>query len=308
MDGLVAQAGQDVQKAVNLRMLPVDYTDSVSVLIINHRSGAVLKTCLDALLAADQYIREIIIVDNPASNAAGHVPPAKYPKLKIIATPRRLGFGSAANFGAERASGSYLLILNPDIEIQANTVPGLLLAITRDADETVGLAVPRLTDVDGNFQSSCRSFPDITNLLYSRQSLWTRFFSGESHQYTLPDFENDTIVESAAAACLMIRSDLFHRLGGFDTRFFMYVEDTDLCLRANQHGYKLMYVPSAAVTHIGGYSTGRYPLRRIIWHHVSLWKFLLKHRSTIGTICIATPVLIVNCILSLVIKSFTLGK
>ena len=179
---------------------------------------------------------------------------------------------------------------------------------TLQSDSEIGMVTGRLSYPDGHFQSSCRRFPTLRNLFFSRQSIPGRIFSHSVEAYTLPDYDRPTKVEAAAAALAIMPRELFDDLSGFDERFPLYLEDTDLCLRIHRKGKDIIYDPRAKAIHLWGHSTKHYRFRRIIWHHVSMWRYFAKHHRTIGAILLLLPLLIVNCLLSLMIELFTLHR
>jgi len=271
------------------------------VIIVNHYAEAVIGDCLAAIVSGKGRLDvEVILVDNPSDPAAALAIPADL-GLKRVAAPRRLGFGAACNLGAGHASATCLLFLNPDVIVTPAAIETLYLAL--ESHPAAGAAAGRLTFEDGSFQPSCRRFPTVRNLVFSRGSVLYRFFKTAEQAYTLPDYPDVTEVEAAAAAMMMIRKALFDRLQGFDESFFMYMEDTDLCFRARACGGAIIYVPRAGAVHRWGFSTGRYRFRRIIWHHRAFWRYFARHRPT--SVPLLLPLLAANCCLSLLLELFT---
>jgi len=273
----------------------------VSIIIVNHRAEPVLRDCLRALSSAtDAHSREVIIVDNPPG--IDLTLPEDYSRLAIrrMAIPRRCGFGKAANLGAAEASGEYLLFLNPDVIVEPGAIDELVKASAGRGEKVI--AVGRLAFRDGQFQVSCRRFPTIKNLLFSRQSVLARYFGLSNHRYDYPDISEITIVDWAAAAMMLITRGIFESLGGFDESFFMYLVDTDLCYRHGQNGGEVIFVPSARAVHLWGYSTGHYRFRRIVWHHQSVWKYFRKHCRSSIRLSVLAGLLAANGILSLLLE------
>lgn len=270
----------------------------VSIIIINHYSHVVLGDCLAALTAGiDPPAVEVIIVDNPGDQTPSPDAPDAIPVTRL-ATPRRIGFGAACNLGASQARGEMLLFLNPDVTVDPSTLRCLFdESLSRGGDTAI---VGRLRYPDGRFQPACRTFPTLGNLLRSRGSVVGRLF-GAGRRYTLPDYPEATVVEAAAAALMLLPTDTFRRLSGFDERFFMYLEDTDLCYRLHCLGGRVVYAPQAGAVHQWGHATGRYRFRRIVWHHHSVWRYFRKHFG-LSAALIVSPFLSINCILSLVVE------
>jgi GT2 family glycosyltransferase len=117
-------------------------------------------------------------------------------------------------------------------------------------------------------------------MIFSRGSILSSLLgraASESDRYTLGDFTQTTEVPAVAATLVLIRRDLFDEIGRFDTRFFMYMEDTDLSYRLHLHDRINLFVPSAGGTHHWGAGSREGRVRRLWWHHMSVWKYFLKH-------------------------------
>ncbi len=183
------------------------------------------------------------------------------------------------------------MFLNPDVVPDGASIVRLDHALRQG--QKIGAVGGRLRFPDGAFQATCRRFPTISNLLFSRGSIAGRLI-GRSTRYTLPDFDEPTIVPAVAGTMMMVRADLFRRLKGFDPRFFMYMEDTDLCYRLDRRGFSNRFVPGAGGVHnwAEGSDVGR--IRRACWHHSSLWKYFLKHVPTLFSFLVLPALLLVH--------------
>jgi GT2 family glycosyltransferase len=247
------------------------------------------------------FLTEIIIVDNPPSEI---LPSAsmRHDLIRINA-PRRLGFGAACNFGAKAAKGAELLFLNPDVIVAPETIE--ILHASLNVCANVGLVGGKLINPGGAVQPSCRRFPTLRNLLFSRGSIYGRIAGRPRGSYILPTYDEITAVDWLAGAMILMRRSVFVEIGGFDESFFIYLEDTDLCLRLAQTGYHSYFVPQASAFHHWGSSTGHYRFRRIVWHHRSAWRYFRKHRPIQTPAVILGTMLGANLILSLLVELFT---
>ncbi len=279
----------------------------LSVIIVNHRSEAILNDCLVSIDRSDNRLdTEIIVVDNPPNVSPAPKVELRNAVVKQVVTKRRIGFAAACNLGVAEAAGDYLLFLNPDVKPEKTAVDRLYS--TLESSREVGIVTGRLTNADGSFQPSCRRFPTLKNLFFSRGFFLRGWIKTQEGAYTLPDYPEITTVEAAAAAMMMIPKTVFDQLGGFDESFFLYMEDTDLCYRLAGQGYKILYVPGAKAVHLWGHSTCHYRFRRIIWHHVSAWRYFRKYHKSIWRQAILIPLVSGNCLLSLIRELFTLSK
>lgn len=274
----------------------------ISIIIVHHRTEAVLPDCLRAVFASRIDMPfEVILVNNPSSQTIPAEITTQF-AIKVIDVSQRLGFGPACNMGAKNAEGEYLLFLNPDVIVKPDTIAEMYGSAKK---QDSALITGRLTDPDGDFQPSCRRFPTVNNIMFSRGSFLGRLMGNRSNSYTLPDYDEPTTVDSTAAALLLIPRTAFDALDGFDESFFMYMEDTDLCYRHHQRGGKIIYNPAAEALHGWGKSTGHYRFRRIVWHHLSMWKYFIKHYRSPGGILFVLLLLFVNCCLSLLFELFS---
>ncbi len=267
---------------------------SVSVIIVTYNSSATVTEALRAVSPANQPpVLETIVVDNNSTDGTVAHIAAEFPQVKIIPSDRNRGFAYGCNLGANAAGGEYLLFVNPDLVLDQGAIEQLLLAMrTRPR---AGVTAGRLRYPDGQFQANCRHFPTISNLLFSRGSAIGRIFLNRlfrnSGYYTLPDYSEVTEVPAVAGTMMLIRRDLFKLAGGFDRRFFIYMEDTDLCLRLDMSGYKNLFVPQAGAVHGFGKGSSAGKFVRAWHHHQSLWRYFLKHYPN-GFSLILLPVLL----------------
>lgn len=269
--------------------------ETVSIVIVTHNSMPPLEDCLRSLRAGVNGTRlEIVAVDNRSSDESSAMVREYFPDATIIQTGANLGFGRACNLAAERATGDYLLFLNPDLQIDKNAIEGLL-EVCR-SDDKVGTAVGRMRFPDGSFQATCRRLPQFDNMVFSRGSIFSRLLHTNG-QYTLPDFDSVTPVPAAAGTMMMIRRALFREIGGFDKRFFMFMEDVDLCLRLGMLGYHNYFVPTAGAVHLWGKGSRVGKFRRNLYHHVNVWRYFTKHYPNILSYAVLPFALALNLLL-----------
>ncbi len=269
--------------------------ETVSVVIVTHNSMPPLEDCLRSLRAGANGTRlEIVAVDNRSSDESSEVVRRYFPEAKIIQSGANLGFGRACNLAAEQATGDYLLFLNPDLQIDTLAIEKLL-AVCRQ-NNRVGTAVGRMRFPDGSFQATCRHLPQFGNMLFSRGSIFSRLMRTNG-QYTLPDYDTVTPVPAAAGTMMMIDRGLFNKIGGFDRRFFMFMEDVDLCLRLGLLGYNTYFVPEAGAVHLWGQGSRAGKFRRNLYHHVNVWRYFVKHYPNILSYAVLPFALAFNLLL-----------
>ncbi len=267
--------------------------DTVSIVIVTHNSMPPLENCLKSIRAgANGTSLEIIAVDNVSDDRSPEIVQEYFPEAKVIRNDRNVGFGSACNIAAKEAEGDYLLFLNPDVVVD-NLAIEKLLQVCR-SKKNAGAVAGRMRFPDGSFQATCRQLPKLQNIMFSRGSVLSRFLGRDSERYTLPDYDDTTAVPATAGTMLMIHKRLFESIGGFDTNFFMFLEDVDLCLRIGREGYQNYFVPEAGGVHLWGKGSRAGKFKRNVYHHHNVWKYFVKHYPGILTYFVLPIVLLAN--------------
>lgn len=255
---------------------------AVAAVIVTYNSAAVINSCLQALSKMAPEMTPIV-VDNASSDNTVQLARACSGVL-LIDNPENRGFAAAVNQG-ERETGAReasesdcILLLNPDVE--------LLTAVDQltESAQRHGLAAGRLVDSAGRTQAgfTLRRFPTPAALiceLFGINRLWPSNPVNRRYRYLDQDYDQPAMVEQPAGAFLMVRRDVWKKLGGFDEQFYpVWFEDVDFCRRAVNAGYQIAYVPSVTAHHEGGHSVARIPEgRRATYWCVSLLRYGAKH-------------------------------
>jgi GT2 family glycosyltransferase len=223
----------------------------VSVIIVSYNTQALLKQCLASLFANTHDVGfEVIVVDNASHDGSPQMVRNKFPGVMLIESHENLGFGRANNLGAEHANGKYLFLLNPDTIVLNNAVKTLFDFI--DHHPNVGICGGNLFDADRKPAMSYQMFlPSLfweLDVLFSGLPAKWRYGKSAGFNHTRRPRE----VGYITGADLMIRTDLFRRLNGFDPDFFMYYEETELTFRVRKAGYAVYSVPQAEIIHLEG--------------------------------------------------------
>ncbi len=253
-----------------------DASRTLSIVIVNWNGGELLANCLASLergLGALAREAEVIVVDNGSSDASMQAATAR-PGVMAICNGANLGFGRACNIGARVARGGVLLFLNPDCEVGPGSIERCLEAL-QSAD--VGACGVALTDAGGQVWRSCHRFPrlaDFAARILGLQFASARFSGGAMTQW---DHAGDADVDHVIGAFYAIRRELFERLGGFDERFFVYLEDLDLSLRIRQAGLRVRFLGAPASFHVGGGLSGQIKARRLFYATRSRILYAYKH-------------------------------
>ncbi len=226
----------------------------LSVIIVNYNVTQLLRSCLQSLRKYIQEIDyEVIVIDNASTdNSWGDLIP-EFPNVYFISSTTNGGFAKANNKAVQMAKGEYILLLNPDTELEGFYMKELL--DFADAQPSFGCLGVRMHDAGGNFlPESKRSVPDMFN---SFEKLFTNFKKNNSKSYYRNDIEENAIaeVEVITGAFLLAKKDVYERIGGLDEAYFMYGEDIDLCYTFLRNGYQNFYYGKVSILHHKGEST-----------------------------------------------------
>lgn len=251
----------------------------LSILIVNWNAGELLTRCVEsidaALPAALRAACEVIVVDNGSTDGSADRL-ALQAGDQILRQAANLGFGAACNRGAEHAKGEYLLLFNPDCELRAGSVERCIAELQR-GDLRVGICGLALVDDSGSVARTCHRFPGLRELLGTAAGLHAisrRRFDSRMHDW---DHASDRSVDHVIGAFYMMRLSTFRALGGFDERFFVYLEDLDLSLRAQQAGWVTRFVAGPPSYHLGGGISRQILARRLFYATRSRLRYAHKH-------------------------------
>ncbi|MDO9167860.1 MAG: glycosyltransferase family 2 protein [Methylobacter sp.] len=250
----------------------------ISTIIVNYNAGEFLRNCVDSLRNCSLEI-EIIVVDN-ASTDGSLESLLGLPYVQIIKNPANVGFATACNIGVRAASAPFLLFLNPDCFFKSGALTRLLEAMR--ADDRAGMVGGFLTNLDGTEQAGgrravptpWRSFVRAFGLARFSDRWPQLFFDFHLHKQPLPDHLIE--VEAISGACMMVRREAMQDVGEWDEGYFLHCEDLDWCMRFRQKGWKILFVPSAQITHALGVC-GRSRPMFVEWHkHKGMIRFYHK--------------------------------
>lgn len=226
----------------------------LSIIIVNYNVTELLRRCL---ISVEKYVEnigyEVIVIDNKSTDVSWKILEKQFPNFKFIAAEKNQGFAIANNKAIEEALGEYILLLNPDTELESADLEEIVAFA--DSKENFGCLGVRMHDAKGNFlPESKRSVPNIFN---SFEKLFTNFKKNTSKSYyrnDIGEFENAE-VEIITGAFLLMKKALYTQIGGLDETYFMYGEDIDLCYTLIQKNYKNWYYGKSSILHHKGEST-----------------------------------------------------
>ncbi len=227
----------------------------LTVIIISYNTRDLTLAALRTLHATTRATRfQTVVLDNTSTDGSADAIAAAFPQVTLIRSPENIGFARANNMVAAQVHTEWLLLLNPDTEVHAGAIDALL-AFAR-AHPQAGIYGGRTVFPDGRLNiASC----------WNRITPWSTFCSATGLTAAFPQsalfnpeaiggWPRDSVrrVDIVVGCFMLLRRDLWNRLGGFDARYFMYGEEADLCLRAARMGYRPMITPDAQIMHIVG--------------------------------------------------------
>lgn len=273
--------GGFVESAVRLSHL-ADVT--VSVVMVVYRTGPALEESLRRVLA-EFLVDEFIVVENGASpqeQAWIDAAAAADTRVTVLRGQGNVGFARGCNMGVQASHGRTIVILNPDAYLEPGCIHALDQTLHHPGEPELRLAGARVLNEDGTEQRGSRrgevtastTFFSLTRL----SSLpWFREFEIHHEHDAAPTAP--TRVPTISGACFAMRRDHFAALGGFDTGFFLHVEDVDLCWRVRKSGGEVLFVPQARVTHLGS-TSHTHPIKVEYHKGLGLARYFAKRAET----------------------------
>lgn len=226
---------------------------SASIVVASYNVWPQLEGCLSAVASGGE---EVIVVDSASTDGTPDRVRERFPQVRLIELDRNAGYGGALNAGLGVATGDYFLVMNAD----AWPVDDAVARLIAFADERprVGILGPKLLNPDGSLQPSLRGFPTIWRL--ATEYLFLRWFAPRSrllNSFYGAGFDHETSREAEflTGAVLLLRRAAIEEVGEFDTAFFMFSEEVDLCYRMRAAGWRVEFTPDARFVHVGGAST-----------------------------------------------------
>ena len=246
----------------------------LSVIIVSYNSAHFLRGCLQSLLDNLRNISsEIFVVDNNSKDNSLALVRTSFPSVCLIANNKNIGFGAACNQALREAQGEYILMMNPDVHVHPATLSMMISYLQNH--KKIGILAPQLRFRDGTLQYSCRRYPvflaHFIKIIYSKSKIVS--------YYLMVDRDHNIIqeIDWSLGAFLLVRKRVFEQIGIFDERFFLYFEDVDLCRRAKQAGWRVVYYPKAVATHLYQQSSHRLFSKPFFHHLMSMYKYYRKY-------------------------------
>lgn len=229
----------------------------ISVVIVSYNTRDILGSCLDSLFRNSEGVEmEVIVVDNDSRDGSPDMVRERFPSVRLIANSVNAGFAAANNQAYSLSSGRYVVLLNPDAYLRPGSIANGIAFM--DRNPLCGLCGGRIVSPEGKLEPSARRFPSAMSKLLTLSGLsWRYAGSPLLNRHEFGGFAHDRPmdVDWVPGTFTIVRREMLEQIGFFDERFYLYYEETDLCLRAKKAGWKVCFIPDAEVTHIGGASS-----------------------------------------------------
>lgn len=253
----------------------------IAIVTVTYSPGEYLTRFLDSVPAASSAGAVVVMADNGSTDGVPEAATAEREGVELLHTGGNIGYGAGMNAGVEalrdrRAAGEidgeFVLISNPDVVFDPGSIDEMVAAARRHP--TAGAVGPLIREVDGSVYPSARSIPTLG--------------AGIGHALLAPVWKNnpftrrylaDSVMDTErtsgwlSGSCQLLRWEAFDAVGGFDERYFMYMEDVDLGDRLARAGWQNIFTPAAEITHAKGHSAGKHPEITLPAHHDSAYRF-----------------------------------
>ena len=249
----------------------------VSIIIPNYNGGDLLYNCINSIyknISIKDF--EIIVVDNGSTDNSINRVKSNFQNVEIISSNSNLGYSGGCNLGATHASGKYLLFLNNDTEHSNEWIEKLVYFL--DSNSKIAAVQPKILNIHNkklfDYAGGAGGFIDKFCFPFVQGRIFHTL--EEDHN----QYNNPSRIFWASGAAFMIRYNIFKTLEGFDKVYFAYMEEIDLCWRAQAMGYKIYSVPDSFVYHYGKQTIKENTIKSHYLNHRNSWILFFKNSFT----------------------------
>ncbi len=253
----------------------------IAVITVTYSPGKYLRDFINSLDEATQNSTYVVLADNGSTDGVPETTAEENANVTFLPTGGNIGYGSAINTAvrhlvplieAGKVRNDFFIIANPDVVFSPGSIDALIDCLERNPQ--AASAGPYIRQDDGTPYPSARAVPTLKN------GIGHALFSGiwPSNPWSKA-YRDDAVMDRERTAgwlsgsCLALRYSAFGDIGGFDERYFMYMEDVDLGDRFGRAGYTNVFCPTAVITHAVGHSAGKHPEKMLPAHHESAYRF-----------------------------------
>jgi GT2 family glycosyltransferase len=220
----------------------------IAIVILNWNGKRFLEKFLPFLVKYNSVNSEIIIADNASKDDSIQFLENNYPAIRIIRNNENGGFTKGYNDALKQIDSEYYVLLNSDIEVTENWIDPVIALM--DSDKNIAACQPKIRSFKNKdefeYAGAAGGFIDKLGYPFCRGRIFQELEKDENQ------YDDATEIFWATGACMFVRANIFHKLGGFDNDFFAHMEEIDFCWRLKNSGYKVMYCPDSLIYHVGG--------------------------------------------------------
>jgi GT2 family glycosyltransferase len=227
----------------------------LSIIIVNWNVKPLLKKCLQSIYDQTTGLDfEIIVIDNASSDQSAQMVAQDFPRVDLIASNENLGFAKANNMGLAHAQGNYILFMNPDMELVENSFKTMHDLMVNNSD--ISISTCQLVYPDLERQNNIKNNPGLCDQVLILLKLHHIFKPACLKKYLAQGFDyfQEQEVKQIMGAFVFCENDAIKKLNGWDSNYWLWWEDLDLCKRAQDLNYKIIYTPKTKVIHYEGKS------------------------------------------------------
>jgi GT2 family glycosyltransferase len=254
----------------------------VTISLVSYNQCNHLRKLLPSLTSAAELVdAEIMLVDNRSDDDTSNYVHNHYPEIRVTYNPYRAGYGENHNLNLHNAHSRYFVIMNSDMTVEIDVFRALKQYMETNPD--IGIISPKVFNSDGTIQGLNKRYPTLIDLFLRRfiPRPLKGYFQRRLDYYEMRNIGYDRIydVEFLSGAFMFCRTDLLKSVGGFDSRYFLYFEDADLCRRV-QKTHRTVYYPYVSVTHFWERSAHKnlaytYHFIKSAYRYFSRWRYRL---------------------------------
>jgi GT2 family glycosyltransferase len=232
---------------------------SLRIVIVNWNTGCHLRRCLESIATAaagDVELEQVSVVDNASGDGSAEGIEDLDLPLELTRNSTNVGFAAGCNQGAAGSGADYLLFLNPDTRLFADTLELATAFMDSGRSAGVGICGGQVLEPDGGPAISCGRLPTL-RVLFGKMTGLAQVLPGlfPGHHLTPAETAQSGPVDQVIGAFFLVRRELFEQLGGFDIRYFIYYEEVDLALRARRLGFRSYFLREARIVHYANVSS-----------------------------------------------------
>jgi N-acetylglucosaminyl-diphospho-decaprenol L-rhamnosyltransferase len=245
-----------------------------AAVVVNLNAADLTIACVASIVAdTSAGDAEIVVVDNGSRDDSVARIRKEFPDLLLVESAENVGYAGGANIGIAATRAPIVAVLNNDLTFAFGTARPLVEKL--ETTPRLGATGPLIRNLDASVYPSARCIPSVFVAVgHGLLGLWWQS-NPFTRRYRQLDIDPNVgrEVDWLSGSAIWLRREALDAIGGWDERYFMYMEDVDLCWRLRRAGWHIVYEPAAEIVHVQGATTAKHPYRMLVEHHRSAWRF-----------------------------------